>query len=120
MTERGGGSDVQGGCRSVATQPGTPDSYHLSGYKWFSSAADGEVALTLAKTPHNARVSCFLVATREDVDGEIQGKSVADTHERRIRPEIRLVTLKHKLGTRQVRPIYYDQPRFSCRRPSWS
>ena len=50
MTERGGGSDVQNGTHTIATPvEGKPGVYTLKGYKWFSSAADGEVSVTLAR-----------------------------------------------------------------------
>merc|ERR1711957_57132 len=61
MTERGGGSDVQGGTntkaipitvassRAAGVPVATTEDHLLTGYKWFSSAADGEVSITLAR-----------------------------------------------------------------------
>ncbi len=48
MTERGGGSDVAEGTETVAI-PQPDGSFTLHGYKWFSSATDADVALTLAR-----------------------------------------------------------------------
>src|SRR5690606_15596298 len=49
MTERAGGSDV-GRTTTVARPDGAGgDGYRLSGVKWFTSAADSHIALTLAR-----------------------------------------------------------------------
>ena len=48
MTEKRGGSDVGGGCDTYAVHI-EKDRYRLHGYKWFSSAIDADVALTLAR-----------------------------------------------------------------------
>lgn len=72
MTERPGGSDVSL-TETVArpldpsrTQPG--DKFILDGFKWFSSATDGNVALALARTggPGSRGLSLFLVELRDD------------------------------------------------------
>jgi len=96
MTERAGGSDVTGGTRTAATQIGSESSgegedasWSLSGYKWFSSAADGEVSITLARVGSDKRPTCFGVETRQE-----DGQSIKDS--------IHLVQLKDKLGTRQL------------------
>ncbi|XP_040504202.1 acyl-CoA dehydrogenase family member 11 isoform X2 [Gallus gallus] len=48
MTERRGGSDVANGTETVARKQ--PDgTYRLYGFKWFTSAADSDMALTLAR-----------------------------------------------------------------------
>ena len=50
MTEKRGGSDVAGGTETIAVlEEGTEDKYRLYGYKFFSSATDADVALTLAR-----------------------------------------------------------------------
>lgn len=52
MTERRGGSDVGSGTETVAVKmDGINDKkiYKLHGYKWFSSATDADMALTLAR-----------------------------------------------------------------------
>eukprot|EP00887_Chlorella_sp_A99_P006098 scaffold22.g6098.t1 len=102
MTETGGGSDVAGATATLATplDPGATGvgSWHsLSGYKWFTSAADGEVAMALARErdpgsgapiPGAAGLALYYVPVRRDADGCPQGFEV--------------VRLKDKLGTRQL------------------
>jgi len=48
MTERKGGSDVGSGTETVAV-PNEDGTYNLHGYKWFSSATDSDMSLTLAR-----------------------------------------------------------------------
>ncbi|KAK2170520.1 hypothetical protein LSH36_2g02030 [Paralvinella palmiformis] len=53
MTERKGGSDVASGTETLAI-PQSDGSYKLYGYKWFTSATDSDVAVTLARiVDHN-------------------------------------------------------------------
>jgi putative acyl-CoA dehydrogenase len=65
MTEKQGGSDVRSNTTiaspidSNTTGLGAP--YLLVGHKWFTSAPMCDGFLTLAKTPGNDLVSCFLV-----------------------------------------------------------
>ena len=50
MTEKKGGSDVAGGTETVAIeQPNDPNVFNLHGYKWFSSATDADMSITLAR-----------------------------------------------------------------------
>ncbi|CAI5444279.1 unnamed protein product [Caenorhabditis angaria] len=94
MTEKKGGSDVAGGCDTYATHI-EGDTYKLHGYKWFSSAVDADVALTLARvvdTDGNSvegtrGLSLFLLKLRDD-EGNLNG--------------IQMVRLKNKLGTKQL------------------
>ncbi|XP_012946238.1 acyl-CoA dehydrogenase family member 11 [Aplysia californica] len=94
MTEKQGGSDVAGGTETVAYEQ-TDGSYKLYGYKWFSSATDADVTLTLARTvdKHGATVkgtrglSLFYLEVREQ-SGEMN--------------HIQMLKLKSKLGTRQL------------------
>ncbi|PIC42581.1 hypothetical protein B9Z55_009612 [Caenorhabditis nigoni] len=94
MTEKKGGSDVAGGCDTYAVQV-DKDTYRLHGYKWFSSAIDADVALTLARvvdSDGNAvegsrGLSLFLLRIRDDA-GNLNG--------------IQMVRLKNKLGTKQL------------------
>lgn len=68
MTERPGGSDVSN-TETVAetdTQSGSKQ-YKLSGFKWFSSATDSQVTITLARIGDDKRLSCFLVPVTENV-----------------------------------------------------
>lgn len=93
MTEKRGGSDVSGSTETVALEQ--PDgTYQLFGYKWFSSATDADMALTLANIisedqpePKPRGLTMFYLETRRE-DGKLNG--------------IEIVKLKNKLGTRQV------------------
>lgn len=50
MTERKGGSDVSEGTETEAyLQSGGENHYKLYGYKWFSSATDSDMTITLAR-----------------------------------------------------------------------
>ena len=50
MTERKGGSDVAGGTETVATElDSSKNLFQLNGYKWFSSATDADMSITLAR-----------------------------------------------------------------------
>eukprot|EP00731_Ephydatia_muelleri_P022897 Em0015g480a len=94
MTERGGGSDVAGGTDTVAT-PQSDGTYHLHGYKWFTSATDANMAFTLARVVDNnglvtngtKGLSLFYVETRKE-DGTYNN--------------LEIQCLKNKLGTRQL------------------
>ena len=48
MTEKKGGSDVSGGTTTLAI-PSENNKYQLYGYKWFTSATDADMTLTLAR-----------------------------------------------------------------------
>ncbi|HEV8628994.1 MAG TPA: acyl-CoA dehydrogenase family protein [Thermoanaerobaculia bacterium] len=97
MTERGGGSDVGGGTETVAIRgddtagDDAGSGYRLHGSKWFTSAIDSDIAITLARLPAapagSAGLSAFYVELR-DAAGRLQG--------------IRLERLKDKLGTRAL------------------
>ncbi|KFP80066.1 hypothetical protein N310_03714, partial [Acanthisitta chloris] len=94
MTERRGGSDVANGTETVARKQ--PDgTYRLYGFKWFTSAADSDVTLTLARI--------------EDAEGQCpQGSRGLSLFFLRVRDEegklnnIQVQRLKDKLGTRQM------------------
>uniref|UniRef100_A0A8B9DL78 ACD11 dehydrogenase n=1 Tax=Anser cygnoides TaxID=8845 RepID=A0A8B9DL78_ANSCY len=94
MTERRGGSDVANGTETVARKQ--PDgTYRLYGFKWFTSAADSDVTLTLARIA--------------DAEGHVkQGSSGLSLFFLKVRDEdkklnnIRVQRLKDKLGTRQM------------------
>ncbi|KAM9219503.1 acyl-CoA dehydrogenase family member 11-like [Leptosomus discolor] len=94
MTERRGGSDVANGTETVARKQ--PDgTYRLYGFKWFTSAADSDVTLTLARVV--------------DAEGQVkQGSSGLSLFFLKVRDEegklnsIRVQRLKDKLGTRQM------------------
>ncbi|KAK7073151.1 hypothetical protein SK128_011368 [Halocaridina rubra] len=93
MTEKRGGSDVSGGTETVALDQ-HDGSHFLYGYKWFSSATDSDMTLTLASIisedqpePKSLGLAMFYLETRRD-DGQLNG--------------IEIVKLKNKLGTRQL------------------
>merc|ERR1719186_382360 len=94
MTERRGGSDVGTGTETVAVQQ-DENTYRLYGYKWFSSATDSDMSLTLARiadsegniSPGSRGLSMFYLKTRQD-DGSLNN--------------IQVVKMKNKLGTRQL------------------
>nr|XP_045610109.1 acyl-CoA dehydrogenase family member 11-like [Procambarus clarkii] len=93
MTEKRGGSDVSGSTETVALEQ--PDgTYQLFGYKWFSSATDADMTLTLANIisedqpePKPRGLTMFYLETKRE-DGTSNG--------------IEVVKLKNKLGTRQL------------------
>uniref|UniRef100_A0A0N4ZSE0 Acyl-CoA dehydrogenase family member 9, mitochondrial n=1 Tax=Parastrongyloides trichosuri TaxID=131310 RepID=A0A0N4ZSE0_PARTI len=95
MTEKKGGSDVGSGCDTYATEIGN-GKYLLNGYKWFSSAIDADVCLTLARVidkngniiPGSKGLSLFYLPIRNSETKKLNG--------------IQMVTLKDKLGTRQL------------------
>ncbi|XP_017269510.1 acyl-CoA dehydrogenase family member 11-like isoform X2 [Kryptolebias marmoratus] len=95
MTERQGGSDVGSGTETVAV-PQTDGSYKLHGFKWFTSATDADMTLTLARvqdrtgatTPGSRGLSLFYAEVSRDEDGRLRG--------------IEVQRLKEKLGTRQL------------------
>lgn len=93
MTEKRGGSDVSGSTETLALEQ--PDGTHqLFGYKWFSSATDSDMTLTLANIisesqpePKPRGLTMFYMETRRE-DGRLNG--------------IEITRLKNKLGTRQL------------------
>ncbi|NWI04525.1 ACD11 dehydrogenase, partial [Tichodroma muraria] len=94
MTERRGGSDVANGTETVARRQ--PDgTYRLYGFKWFTSAADSDVTLTLARiadaegrcTQGSRGLSLFFLRVRDE-EGKLNS--------------IQVQRLKDKLGTRQM------------------
>ncbi|XP_067259469.1 acyl-CoA dehydrogenase family member 11-like [Chanodichthys erythropterus] len=94
MTERRGGSDVSSGTETVARRQ-QGEWFKLYGFKWFTSATDADMTLTLARvtdehghtTPGSRGLSLFL-ADVWDSDGSSNG--------------IEVQRLKDKLGTRQM------------------
>ncbi|KAK1146119.1 hypothetical protein AOXY_G35992 [Acipenser oxyrinchus oxyrinchus] len=94
MTERKGGSDVASGTETVAKLQ--PDgTYQLYGFKWFTSATDSDMTLTLARVVDkhgqtlqgSKGLSLFYVEVRDE-QGNLNN--------------IEVQRLKDKLGTRQV------------------
>ncbi|HLM55840.1 MAG TPA: acyl-CoA dehydrogenase family protein [Pyrinomonadaceae bacterium] len=89
MTELAGGSDVSR--TETVARLGEDGVWRLYGRKWFTSATNAQVALTLARpegNPEGSRgLALFLVETRDEA-GRLRG--------------IRVERLKDKLGTRKV------------------
>ncbi|KAK3233439.1 protein kinase super protein [Cymbomonas tetramitiformis] len=98
MTEKAGGSDVAGGTETLAKpKEGAADGeYELHGQKWFTSAADGEMSLALARCldqqgspiPGTRGLALFYVEMRDSDTGTLN--------------LIKLHRLKNKLGTKQL------------------
>lgn len=104
MTERAGGSDVQNS-ETVAVYSPLPrktgncgrvdeGDWLVSGFKFFSSATDCNIALMLAKT-ESGHLSLFVAPTR---------KTVVDSNgkEREVTNGVRIHRLKVKMGTKQL------------------
>ena len=81
MTEKQGGSDVR--ANTTRATPTAEGSYRIVGHKWFTSAPNSDILLTLAQAPGG--LTCF-VLPRVLPDGS--------------RNPIRLQRLKDKLGNR--------------------
>ncbi|KAJ5498719.1 Acyl-CoA oxidase/dehydrogenase type 1 [Penicillium expansum] len=102
MTERTGGSDVQNtetwATYSPLATPGFDTlgdgDYLVSGFKFFSSATDANLALLLAKTP-SGKLSTFLAPLRRTVVG-------ADGVSKVVSNGVRIHRLKNKLGTKEL------------------
>ncbi|CAG0884010.1 unnamed protein product [Cyprideis torosa] len=94
MTERRGGSDVASGTETLAKSDGNGN-YKLYGFKWFSSAIDADMSLTLARVVDakgqvidgTRGLSMFYLPIRRE-DGSLNG--------------IQVVQLKNKMGTKQL------------------
>ncbi|RUS77874.1 hypothetical protein EGW08_014387 [Elysia chlorotica] len=89
MTERRGGSDVASGTETVAVEQ-TDGTYKLFGYKWFSSATDADMTLTLAR-----------VVDKNGSTGT-SGLSLFYLDVKSQTSKIQIMKLKNKLGTRQL------------------
>ncbi|CAF0767429.1 unnamed protein product [Brachionus calyciflorus] len=91
MTERKGGSDVSEGTETEAYIQ-TGDHYKLYGFKWFSSATDSDMTVTLARimdqnNKPSKDLTMFFAKIRKD-DESLNG--------------VEIQRLKNKLGTRQL------------------
>ncbi|OBT73921.1 hypothetical protein VF21_07465 [Pseudogymnoascus sp. 05NY08] len=104
MTERAGGSDVQN-TETWATYAPLPQGsktsdvfaegdYLISGFKFFSSATDANIAFLLAKTD-SGKLSAFIAPLRKTAIG-VDGKPEEVTN------GVRIHRLKNKLGTKEL------------------
>lgn len=93
MTERPGGSDVSRSETVAKYKPlgrGEDESagpWEIDGYKFFSSATDADMAILLARTPNNAKLSAFYAPMR--LAGGVPNG-------------VRIVRLKNKVGTKPL------------------
>ncbi|KAJ3006287.1 hypothetical protein HKX48_000200 [Thoreauomyces humboldtii] len=100
MTERPGGSDVSRTetvavpveVRGDGKYP-AGSTFLLDGFKWFSSATDGDLSLALARTDPDVTkgsrgLSLFLVKLRDEATGKLNG--------------VRVHRLKKKMGTKYL------------------
>ncbi|KAL4950106.1 hypothetical protein BDW69DRAFT_202388 [Aspergillus filifer] len=118
MTERAGGSDVQNSETWAVHSPlktvnggsekGVGEGeYLVSGFKFFSSATDADIAILLAKTEPSGKLSTFLAPLRTGIAPSSTGSAtVSHTPEPGSRKEvtngIRIHRLKNKLGTKEL------------------
>jgi alkylation response protein AidB-like acyl-CoA dehydrogenase len=86
MTEKLGGSDVSRATKTNAEWDGQAKKWRLYGVKWFTSATDADMTLTLARCSPNEAPSLFLVKAKAE---EAAGR-------------IKILKLKSKLGTKQL------------------
>ncbi|XP_065663665.1 acyl-CoA dehydrogenase family member 11 isoform X3 [Hydra vulgaris] len=90
MTEKKGGSDVVNSTETIAV-PQSDGTFKLHGFKWFTSATDANISLTLAKIVEDGiyqpNLTLFYLETKTAA-GELNGISIEK--------------LKKKLGTRQM------------------
>ncbi len=103
MTERPGGSDVQNS-ETVAVYSSLPiksshygaieeGDYLVSGFKFFSSATDCNMALILAKT-ESGQLSLFVAPTRKTV--------IVNGQKQQVTNGMRIHRLKNKMGTKEL------------------
>jgi acyl-CoA dehydrogenase len=100
MTEASGGSDLSGSA-TTAHQAGD-GSWRLRGDKWFCSAADAEIAVTLARpagADAGSRTLVPFLVPRYAADSPL---APPETDPRRPAPGVRVHRLKDKLGTRAL------------------
>ncbi|KAJ4482079.1 hypothetical protein J3R30DRAFT_3286869 [Lentinula aciculospora] len=95
---RPGGSDVsqtESKAQSMGDRDQLGPKFSLDGFKWFSSATDGDIALALARTRSidngSKGLSLFLVPLRSPLMGNQPGSSTSNG--------IRVHRLKDKIGT---------------------
>lgn len=105
MTERPGGSDVRN-TETVAVHSPLPSKtgrfgridegdYLLTGFKFFSSATDCNIAFLLAKESDNGELSLFVAPTRKTV-------SDPDGTQKEVTNGVRIHRLKNKFGTKEL------------------
>jgi len=109
MTERPGGSDVHNS-ETVATYSPLPTKtgehgtveegdYLVSGFKWFCSATDCDIALMLAKT-ETGKLSLFVAPTK--LTAAEPSAQAPSGKTRNVTNGIRIHRLKTKMGTKEL------------------
>ena len=104
MTERPGGSDVQN-TETVATYSPLPQKssqqgridegdYLISGFKFFSSATDANIAFILAKT-NSGILSLYLAPLRKTITDQ-------SGTDKQVTNGVRIHRLKNKMGTKEL------------------
>ncbi|KAL4960739.1 putative acyl-CoA dehydrogenase [Aspergillus stella-maris] len=114
MTERTGGSDVQNSetwavpLKDSRGGHGVDEGeYLVSGFKFFSSATDADIAILLAKTEPSGKLSTFLAPLKTTITPTSTTTSsvshVPATGSKREKTNgIRIHRLKNKLGTKEL------------------
>ncbi|KAL4927351.1 putative acyl-CoA dehydrogenase [Aspergillus undulatus] len=116
MTERAGGSDVQNtetwAVHSPSNQHGAKTfdgggDYVVSGFKFFSSATDADMALLLAKTEPSGKLSTFVAplrttSTSTTTEAEANTQKPEPRKKNETTNGIRIHRLKSKLGTKEL------------------
>ncbi|KAL4790664.1 hypothetical protein BDV19DRAFT_401879 [Aspergillus venezuelensis] len=118
MTERAGGSDVQNTDTWAVHSPlqstnsGNGNGvdkgeYLVSGFKFFSSATDADIAILLAKTEPSGKLSTFLAPLRTSITPTSNAASAishvpATNSKKEITNGIHIHRLKNKLGTKEL------------------
>uniref|UniRef100_A0A7S2W5N4 Acyl-CoA dehydrogenase n=1 Tax=Mucochytrium quahogii TaxID=96639 RepID=A0A7S2W5N4_9STRA len=107
FTEKQGGSDLSKATQTFAIENQTSASTHkLSGFKWFTSAVDAQMTLTLASITkdstvemHNERkpLSLFFLETRKHAKTSQEEELNGD-----MLNGIKVIRLKDKMGTKQL------------------
>ena len=69
---------MSGATETVALHQ-TEDVYSLHGYKWFSSATDSDMSLTLARLEGETKLSMFYLKTRDEA-GQLNNIQVTVSH----------------------------------------
>mmetsp|Transcript_5253 Transcript_5253/g.6979 ORF Transcript_5253/g.6979 Transcript_5253/m.6979 type:complete len:606 (+) Transcript_5253:138-1955(+) len=108
MTEKRGGSDVSGATDTVAVPLDVAkDTYSLHGYKWFTSATDSSMSLTLARIVDSKEVDNFGEDGRKKKTSSplsmffLRMRKVNDDGED-VLNGLEIVRLKDKMGTKQL------------------
>jgi len=103
FTEKKGGSDLSGSTDTVAV-PKNDGTYGLYGYKWFTSAIDAEMTLTLGciadskiVNPDRKPLSLFFMEIQKPASTQEEEEQDKD-----ILNGIQVVRLKDKMGTKQL------------------